>query len=100
MRKVHAARIHWSQEQIRHGLPVITRTIDPAWFPEDHGPPVREGWSLMCEFEVPPSDQGDPSTARVQFMVDAAPHERLAPGTSLRLFERATQKYAHVEILD
>jgi hypothetical protein len=54
----------------------------------------------MCEFDVPPSEQGDPSTARVQFMMEAAPHERLSPGTSLRLFERATLKHATVEILD
>ena len=100
MGRVHTARIHWSSEQLRRGLPARAHTRDPAWFPEDAGPPVRDGWTLICEFAVPPSEQGDPSTARVQFAMDAAPHDRLAPGTSLQMFEPATLKHARVEILD
>ena len=99
MRRGHTARIHWSPEQIALGLPRITRTIDPTMFDGAH--PIRdEGWSLICDFEVPPSEQGDPSTAHVQFFVEGAPHERLIPGTVLWMFERATQQNARVEILD
>ncbi|HJU69769.1 MAG TPA: hypothetical protein VJ650_16125 [Gemmatimonadaceae bacterium] len=99
MRRAHTARILWSPEQIARGLPGFTRTIDPTHF--DGADPIRdEGWSLICDFDVPPAEQDHPSTARVRFMVDWAPHERLAPGTVLWMFERATQKHARVEILD
>lgn len=99
MGRVHAARIHWSAGQISRGLPGVPRTIDPAWF-ADAGSRSEEGWSLVCDFDVPAAQQGDPSAARVHLLVDEAPHDRLRPGASLRLFERATQQHARVEILD
>ena len=99
MGKEHRAQIQWSAEQIARGLPEFRQTTDPAWFP-DAGPPSGEAWSLICDFATPPKLQGSPSVARVQFLVDEAPHERLEPGTVLRLFERATQQSARVEILD
>ena len=40
------------------------------------------------------------TAARVSCLVPDAPHDRLRPGVRLRLFERATQRYATVEILD
>jgi hypothetical protein len=99
MRKVHAARIHWSTEQVRRGLPAVARTIDPAWL-EAARPRIDEGWSLICEFERPPVEQGNPSVAQVHFLMNDAPLDWLRPGTWLRMFERATQQYARVEILD
>jgi hypothetical protein len=95
----HRALIHWSPRQIERGLPAITRTIDPAWL-EGATPRVDEGWSLVCSFDSPPAHQGSPSKARVHFLVDAAPHNRLRAGAQLQLFERATQELARVEILD
>lgn len=82
MGRAHTARIHWSAEQIRHGLPAVSRTIDPAWFSEA-GLGSQESWSLVCEFETPPAVQGAPSIARVQFLVEQAPHDRLRSGARL-----------------
>jgi hypothetical protein len=94
----HRAQIAWSSEQVRRSLPECDRTIDPAWFASE--PDGAEGWSLACDFDRPPSQQGNPSVARVRFWMEDAPHERLAPGVTLRLFERGTQQRATVEILD
>ncbi len=91
--------IHWSSEQERLGLPEVSRGIDPAWL-SGTSSKLDEGWSLSYEFNSPPLTQGNPSIARVQFLVDEAPHKQLAAGVSLWLFERATQQYANVEILD
>ena len=99
MASPHSAWIFWSAEQHARGLPAIAQTIDPAWF-DDAQPGRDDGWSLVCDFQSPPSEQGDPSSARVRFLVAEAPHARLRPGVRLRLVERATQSYATVEILD
>jgi len=99
MERAHTARIHWSAEHVRRGLPAVARTVDPAWF-GDAGPGAEEGWSLVCEFGVPPAEQGAPSSGGVYFLVAAAPHDRLRPGASLQMFERATQQRVRVEILD
>ena len=98
MSQEHDARVHWSAAQVARGLPSVERSIDPAWFLEP-GPGSGGAWSLKYEFATPPMAQGNPSTARVAFMVADAPHERLRPGVWLELFERATQERARVEIL-
>ena len=94
----HTARIFWSDQQIAKGLPDIAHTTDLSGFPDDPAGP--EAWSLMCRFEVSPRAQGSPSLAKVRFLVEAAPHERLIPGAKLKLFERGTHAHAKVEILD
>ena len=94
----HLARVSWSTDLVRLGLPAETETIDPAWFFEAAGQ-ESEGWSLICRFDLAPVEQGSPSTAWVRFMAEDAPHERLTPGALLRLFERGSQKFARVEIL-
>jgi hypothetical protein len=75
----------------------MVSTTDPAWFTAD--PPQAEGWSLVCTFERSVREQGNPSAARVRFLMENAPDERLQPGVVLRLFERQTQAFATVEIL-
>jgi hypothetical protein len=95
----HSALIHWSAEHLSAGLPHFTTTIDPAWFVE-RDLAHDEGWSLSCDFDEPPAIQGNPSRARVRFRVANAPHSRLHTGVTLQLFERATGRYARVEILD
>ena len=97
--RIHQARIHSSEEQVRRGLPSISRTTDPSWL-VDEGPGSGQGWSLVCEFEAPPAHQGNPSHAHVAFLVEDAPHRRLGPGSRLQLFERGTGQRAGVEILD
>jgi len=91
----HLARIFWSEEQARRGLPAFTRTTDPAWFDTP-----EQGWSLVCRFHASPRDQGTPSVAHVSFLMPDAPHARLVPGARLRLFERSTQQAAIVEIVE
>ncbi len=94
----HRARITWSSGQLERGLPDSSETIDPCWFAGDAIGP--EGWSLVCRFERPPRDQGNPSLAVIQFLMPDAPHHRLVPGALLSLFERATHRRAIVEVLD
>ena len=98
MNPEHRARVTWSAAQVRRGLPAFERTTDPAWFEVDA--PGAAGWSLQCLFDPPPATQGDPSIARVSFMMPHAPHARLIPGTRLSLFERGSGARALVEILD
>ena len=94
----HQARITWSAAQIHQGLPSFEQTTDPAWFADD--PPGADGWSLVCRFAPTPQAEASPSLAQVAFMMPHAPHQRLAPGTRLHLFERASGGRALVEILD
>ena len=94
----HRASVRWSAEQQRRGLPAFVHTTDPCWR-IDELPKQDEGWSLMCNFERPPVDQGNPSIAHVRYLMPNAPH-RLVAGLRLRLFERGTGDYAEVEILD
>jgi hypothetical protein len=91
----HRARIAWSDEQVRRGLPVFTRTTDPAWFESPD-----EGLILVCRFHASPREQGSPSVAHVSFLTPDAPHERLVPGARLNLFERSTRLLATVTIVD
>jgi hypothetical protein len=95
MSNEHLARIFWSDEQERRGLPAFTRTTDPAWLG-----PSEDAWSLVCRFHASPREQGSPSIAKVSFLLEEAPHSRLLPGVKLRIFERSTQQLATVEIID
>lgn len=91
----HIARISWSSEQVRRGLPAFTRTTDPAWFEN-----ADEGWHLVCRFHASPREQGTPSVAQVAFLEAHAPHARLVPGATLSLFERSTRQLATVVIVE
>ncbi len=99
LREEHSAEIHWSSAQAAHGLPDIQGIVDPAW-PQGADPRADEGWSLVCDFDVSPREQDNPSKARVRFAVDTAPHAALRPGAVLQVFERETQDYAQVRITD
>ena len=93
--KEHRARITWSEAHSRQGLLRTRETVDPAWFAAG-----EEAWSLRCRFEPPPAQQGNPSEARISFVVAEAPHDRLVPGAVLHLFERVTSSQASVEVLE
>jgi hypothetical protein len=93
------ARITWSRQRVQQGLPAAFETIDPAWF--GHRPAAEaEGWSLVCRYDEPPRVQGNPTRAWVRFLASGAPHDRLAPGAVLRMFEPGTGQLALVEVLD
>ena len=94
----HRARITWSTAHVAHGLRTATQFVDPSWFVSDG--PTDEGWSLVCGFETAPQAQGNPSMAWVRFAAADAPHERLVPGTVLRLFEPITGDQARVELVE
>ena len=94
----HRARITWSPTQVDKGLPAVTQMTAPSWFVPAAS--NDEGWSLICRFETAPEAQGNPSVASVRFMVAGAPHERLVPGTVLRLFEHGTGQQATVEVIE
>ena len=91
----HIARIFWSDEQVRRGLPAFTRTTDPAWFGTS-----AVAWSLVCRFHASPREQGSPSIATVAYLAADAPHDLLVAGARLSLFERSTSGRASVEIVE
>ena len=95
----HRARIRWSASRAQRGLPDTVRYVHAIRFTEDPPPWPDESWSLVCVFDTPPSQQGNPSIARVRFLVDAAPHDRLKPGVKCWLFEGPTQAAA-IEVID
>lgn len=95
----HRARITWSEEQVRRGLPAIHETVDPAWR-DGTGPASSIGWSMRCRFDVTPADQGNPSMASVGFIFAEAPHSALQVGARRQLFERATGSAATVEVVE
>ena len=97
--QTHRASIRWSPEQERLGIPDLAKTVDPAWFAGEAAC-QDGGWSLACKFDRSPRVQGNPSLARVRYVLPDAPHAQLVPGARLQLFERATSKLALVEILD
>lgn len=99
MQGEHRIRITWSADHERLGLPQFERSIDPVNQPSPV-PSAVDGWSLAYRFERPPEAQGNPSEGFARFCMENAPEEWLHPGAKLQLFERATRKYALVEVLD
>jgi len=71
----------------------------PARFAEGAPPWPDETWSLTCDFDVPPAEQGSVGVAQVRFLAPAAPEDRLKPGTKLWLYE-GPSLVATAEILD
>jgi hypothetical protein len=94
----HPARILWTSAETRGTLrlPSTLRYVQPAHFSERH--PGDDLWSVVCRFDVPPSEQGSPSVAYVRFLVAEAPHDRLCPGAKFQLVEGTTH-VATVEVL-
>src|SRR5262249_6226940 len=56
-------------------------------FTEDADTWLQEAWSIVLEFDEPPSVQGNPSLARARFLVEQAPVDRLKPGHAFELYE-------------
>lgn len=44
------------------------------------------GWTVVVEFDRAPAEQGNPSTGRVHFLREEAPHGRLQRGAAFDLF--------------
>lgn len=58
-----------------------------AFFPNHQTGDSDESWSVDIRFDEAPSFQGNPCKGRVSFLVEAAPHRWLAPGTVFELLE-------------
>lgn len=69
-------------------------------FAEDGAGWPDGAWSIEVFFDVPPPEQENPnsSDARVQFLMEDAPNERLSRGTWFTLYE-GLQRVAEVEVL-
>ena len=98
---IHDALVHWTSESIRgkKELPPTLRYVGLSRFPED----VigrDEAWSVELSFEQPPPEQPSPmvSRARVRFLFEEAPQERLRRGTRFGLYE-GPYHVADIEVL-
>lgn len=87
------ARVTWlsSNEGGRSSLPDGRRYVTIGKFPQD-GPEWPDGaWSVVLNFDPPPSVQGSPSVGEVAFLMDTAPQDRLRKGQRFELFEGHTR---------
>src|SRR5215813_1161677 len=82
MSKSVLAKVHWipAEEGGRAFLPTGKKYATISRFTEDADTWLQEAWSIVLEFDEPPSVQGNPSLARARFLVEQAPVDRLKPG--------------------
>jgi len=95
----HRARFTWTRARVEHGLPDVTKYVNPVQEPGISPPWDVDAWSLVCEFEKSPRSQGNPSIAHVRFLVPGAPAHWLHPGRTLWIWEGANHA-ATIEVLD
>jgi hypothetical protein len=100
MGKSVLAKVHWvpPEEGGRTSLPTGKKYSTIARFPGDTGTWLQEAWSIVLEFDEPPSAQGNPSMAKARFLAGKAPVDRLKPGRAFELYE-GKKKVAMVEIV-
>jgi hypothetical protein len=100
MGKSVLAKVHWvlPEEGGRTSLPTGKKYSTIARFPEDTGTWLQEAWSIVLEFDEPPSAQGNHSMAKARFLAGKAPVDRLKPGRAFELYE-GKKKVAMVEII-
>lgn len=79
-------------------LPHALQYTGLSRFPDD-GPDWPQGaHSIVCQFDTPPSEGPGTSAARLTFLADTAPHDRLQPGRQFELYH-GTRQVATVELL-
>lgn len=96
----HLGIVSWAHAKSNGhlGLPHSLRYVGIGRFDSD-GPEWPDGaYNVVCTFSEPPSEHGSPGEATVRFLVEDAPHERLAAGARFRLYE-GPHEVAWVEIL-
>ena len=100
MNKPVLAKVYWIplEEGGRTSLPTGKRYATISRFAEDASAWLQETWSLVLEFDEPPSAQGNPSMARARFLAEKAPVDRLQPGYAFELYE-GNKKVAMVHII-
>ena len=99
----HSALVHWvPPKQIgRDHPPPVLRLVALSRFPED-GPNWSDGaWSVEIIFDRPPVEQTESLVceAKVRFLFDTAPQERLHPGARFSVYQGPT-RVADVDVLD
>ena len=96
----HLAIVNWLRTTEDGGLrlPHSLRYIGISRFDEDGPDWPDEACSVVCSFAQPPSEHGSPMEAKVAFLVDHAPHERLAAGVRFRLYD-GPHEVARIEVL-
>jgi hypothetical protein len=96
----HNAKVYWqtAEEGGRTSLPTSGRYVNIARFPEDGTTWPDGAWSVVLEFETPPSQQGATSVGTVRFLAEDAPHDRLHAGRRFEVYE-GTRHTASVEVL-
>jgi hypothetical protein len=99
----HSALIRWvpaAQRRIRPMLPVSLRWVGLGRFDED-GPEWPDGsWSVELRFDTPPAEVCEQTlSARVRFLANDAPHERLRSGVQFEIYD-GVDKLADVDVLD
>jgi hypothetical protein len=96
----HLAIVHWLRldKDGKPDLPHALRYTGISRFDTDGAEWPDGAYSVVCAFAEPLSEHGSPIEAKVKFLVDNAPHERLAAGVKFRLYEGA-HEVARVEVL-
>ena len=97
-----AARVFWTSAEVRgrSSPPATLRYVGLSRFSAD-GPGWPDGaWSVELYFDVPPPEQQDAgvSEARVRFLMEDAPTERLSVGQRFSLYE-GPFRVADVEVV-
>lgn len=100
MKMFKPVKVYWTSPQAggREEPFAGHRYSTVARFPEDSETWPDEAWSVVVDFQTPPSQQGNPSLGEASFLVEDAPEGRLRAGMVFELFE-GRHMTAIVEVL-
>lgn len=93
MKKIVPVIVCWSKEKL---LPNSNHYSTVSKFKDDDW--SKDAWSIVIEFNEPPSKQGNPSTGEAYFLANNAPKDKLKSGEIFELYEGKI-KVAIVKIL-
>jgi hypothetical protein len=79
----HEVNVIWQGDKANH-LPTGLQYITVAKFDESW---IDEAWSIVLNFEIPPSQQGNPSKGYAKFLMPNAPLDKLFSGQLFQLYE-------------
>ncbi len=75
--------VEWQGNKAAH-IPTGLQYITVAKFDENW---LKEAWSVVLEFEIPPNRQGNPSLGFARFLMPNAPSNKFFSGSSFELYE-------------
>lgn len=99
MKALNRVRVYWTspltgRRKAFTGTLYSTIALFPDHFSEFH----QQAWSVNIYLDSQPTQQGNPSLGRAEFLSEDAPHERLRTGTFFELYE-GPRLTAVVEVL-